>query len=116
MYGRDLRDELVPLFEAFRNILTGTKDPDLGNAAIKALVWSGHHLQVSFRILFHLRFHAFNVIHLQFQVCGFLLEWRPLFCVTLESKQLLCNYVGTRASEFAHKTILRTKMKRKVFA
>ena len=44
------------------------------------------------------------------------MDWVPHFEITLATKQLVVNFVGTRARKFAQQTITKAKMRRKVFA
>ena len=43
--------------------------------------------------------------HLQFQVAGFLAEWRPRFPLDAAVEKIMSNFVGTRGKSFAQKTI-----------
>jgi len=90
VYPAKARDEITQLFESIQTLIKeNSVDADLEEACLRAIIWTGHHLQ--------------------YQVCKFLQEWQPRFHLRTEMEEFLFNFVGTRASSFAEKTNVKHK-------
>ena len=92
IYPMTAREHLLTIFEPLTSLI-GQKDIDaqLEKSCLKAIIWTGHHLQV--------------------QVSKFLTAWKPKFIKADDESldTLVANFVGTRAKRFSYKTVTITK-------
>ena len=86
VYPVEGREHLSQLLEQIKNVINSDMITEpLERICCLALVRVGHHLQ--------------------FQVAGFLAEWRPRFPLDPAVEKIMSNFVGTRGKSFAQKTI-----------
>lgn len=80
------REQLIQIFEQLTVMINQDRvDKDLEEACIRAIAMTGHHLQ--------------------FQACKFLLQWKPKYELSVETEDLLANFVGTRCRRFSERTV-----------
>jgi len=96
VYPAEGRERLREIFEPIKNILTENKEAnlltaDLEESCLRALIWTGHHLQV--------------------QVAEFLISWKPKHPQSPEAIELVKNFVGTRGEKYCQTTIKVWKKK-----
>ena len=90
-YPQDSREKLLDIFTPLKALITEeTIDAELEETCIRAIIWTGHHLQV--------------------QVCQFLQEWKPKFKLRPEMEEFIANFIGTRARKFAERTHTISKL------
>jgi len=96
VYPAEGRERLREIFEPIKKILTESKEAnlltaDLEESCLRALIWTGHHLQV--------------------QVAEFLISWKPKHPQSPEAIELVKNFVGTRGEKYCQTTIKVLKKK-----
>lgn len=93
VYPAEGRDHLLKMFEPITTIVqTAGVTADLEDVCVRAILWTGHHLQV--------------------QVAKFFSSWSPAFKLSKETQDLVRNFVGTRGRKYGEKTVYVTKKKR----
>ena len=90
IYPQGARDNLVAIFDSIKEIIKKEDiDQEMEEICLRAILWTGHHLQL--------------------QVAQFFFDWKPKFQLNKRMEECVANFVGLRARNFSEKTVLIKK-------